>query len=123
MGCKSNLAFERIVHYKALDMMGAPENVAMAEYVFHFLQRTAEELWDAHVKAHPRVHKPSFQRGVIQGFDEKLQETKMEAKVAQDEGMTTQDVTALVAAGSALIENTIGRQRWPKISRRGAGGG
>jgi len=35
-------------------MMGAPENVAMAEYVFHFLQRTAEELWDEHVKAHPR---------------------------------------------------------------------
>ncbi len=110
-------------NYKALDMMGAPENVAMAEYVFHFLQHTAEELWDEHVKAHPRAHKPSFQRGVIQGFDEKLQETKMEATVPQDKGMATQDVTALVAAGSALIENTIGRQRWPKIVRRGAGSG
>jgi hypothetical protein len=82
-----------------------------------------EELWDEHVKAHPRAHKPSFQRGVIQGFDEKLQETQMEAKMAQDEGMTTKDVTALVAAGRALIENTIGRQRWPKISRRGVGSG
>jgi SprT-like family/Protein of unknown function (DUF2786) len=109
--------------YKALDMMGAPENVAMAEYVFHFLQRTAEELWDAHVKAHPRGHKPSSQRGVIQGFDEKLHETKIETQVAQDQGMVTQDVTALVAAGRPLIEHTIGRQRWPKISRRGVGSG
>ncbi len=103
--------------------MGAPENVALAEYVFHFLQRTAEELWQQHVKAYPRAHKPSFQKGVIQGFDEKLQETPMEAKMAQDKGMAAQDVTALVAAGRALIENTIGRQRWPKISRRGAGSG
>jgi hypothetical protein len=85
------------------------------------LQRTAEELWDEHVKAHPRAHKPSFQRGVIQGFDEKLQETKIETKVAQDKGMVTKDVTALVAAGRTLIEHTIGRQRWPKISRRGVG--
>jgi hypothetical protein len=114
---------EHCTEYKALDMMGAPENVAMAEYVFHFLQRTAEALWDEHVKAHPRAHKSSFQRGVIQGFDEKLHDTPMEAKVAQDQGMAAHDITALVAAGRALIANTIGQQRWPKVSRRGAGSG
>jgi SprT-like family protein/uncharacterized protein DUF2786 len=114
---------EHCTDYKALDMMGAPENVAMADYVFHFLQRAAEELWEQHVKASPGAHKPSFQRGVIQGFDEKLQETPMEATVAQDKGMAVPDVTVLVAAGRALIENTIGRQRWPKVSRRGAGSG
>jgi hypothetical protein len=119
----NEFAPEHCTEYKALDIMGAPENVALAEYVFHFLQRAAEELWAEHVKAHPRAHKPSFQNGVIQGFDKKLQETRIETKVAQEKGIAAQDVTALVATGRALIENTIGRQRWPKTSRRGGGSG
>jgi Protein of unknown function (DUF2786)/SprT-like family len=119
----NEFAPEHCTDYKALDIMGAPENVVMAEYVFHYLQRAAEELWEDHIKAQSRAHKPSFQRGVIQGFDEKLKETQVEAKVAQEQGLAAHDVTALVAAGQALIANTIGRQRWPKISRRGAGSG
>ena len=48
---------------------------------------------------------------VALGAVEKLHDTPMEAKVAQDQGMAAHDITALVAAGRALIANTIGRQR------------
>ena len=77
----------------------------------------------AHRSRLEAVRRQSSFDEVIQGFDEKLHETKIETQVAQDQGMVTQDVTALVAAGRPLIEHTIGRQRWPKISRRGVGSG
>ena len=33
-----------------LELCGTPENLALAEYVYRFLERTAEALWHAHQK-------------------------------------------------------------------------
>ena len=111
------------VAYRALDVMGTPENVAMAEYVFHFLRRAADELWSRHAAHHDGAHKTSFQRGVINGFRQKLRDAAAAATAAAESGLAPQAATALIAAGQTLIENTIGKERYPRTVRRASGGG
>ena len=109
--------------YVALEVMGAPENVTMAEYVFYFLQRAVNALWDDHAILNPSAHRLSFQRGVIDGFRQKLKMSNVESAVGKDKGLDTKAVMAIAASGKALIVNTIGRERHPKIQNRGSGGG
>jgi ElaB/YqjD/DUF883 family membrane-anchored ribosome-binding protein len=111
------------VEYRALDVMGAPENVAMAEYVFHFLRRAADELWSRHAARHDGAHKTSFQRGVINGFTQKLRDAAASSNVAAESGLAPKAAMALIAAGSAMIEDTIGKERYPRTVRRASGGG
>lgn len=108
---------------RALDVMGAPENVAMAEYVFHFLRRAADDLWVQHRSLHDGAHKTSFQRGIINGFSQKLRGAGAAAKAAADSGLQPSTATALIAAGRTHIEDTIGQQRHPKTTRRTSSGG
>jgi len=59
-----------------LEVTGTPENVAMADYVYAFLDRTAESLWAEH-KRKNRITRDSgrraFRAGVISGFHVKLE--------------------------------------------------
>jgi hypothetical protein len=111
------------VAYKAIDVMGAPENVAMAEYVFHFLQRAANELWAQHAARRDGGHRTSFQRGVIDGFRQRLREAAAVSTAAAASGLTASSATALISVAHQQIVNTIGRERYPKTTRRGWGGG
>ncbi|HEY3353604.1 MAG TPA: DUF2786 domain-containing protein [Polyangia bacterium] len=110
------------VEYRAFDVMGTPENVAMAEYVFQFLRRAADELWSRHAAGHDRAHKTSFQRGVINGFSQQLRQTAT-ANAAAASGLAPRTATALIAAGRRRIEETIGKERYPRTVRRASGGG
>lgn len=55
--------------YKAAVLIGRPENLEAALYVYHFLFDTAGRLWQAHRQTHAtrRTHKVDFEMGFITG--------------------------------------------------------
>ncbi len=61
--------------HKTIDLFGRTENVAVAEYCYHFLERELDFLWQHH---HARfqgkgiTEKNSYYLGVLAGFYEKL---------------------------------------------------
>lgn len=70
-----------------LEVTGRHENLAMAEYVYGFLQNAAEALWREHKQKH-NIRRDSDRRaymaGVIRGFAEKL---RNERKAAEATGL------------------------------------
>lgn len=65
---------EKCCGYKAIEMVGDKNNLAIAEYVFYFLSERLETLWENYrqeTSAKP-AEKRSFCMGVIHGFKKKL---------------------------------------------------
>ena len=59
-----------------IEVTGTPENVAMAEYVYAFLDRTADALWAEHKKSRAisgNRDRRAFRAGVVRGFRLKLE--------------------------------------------------
>ncbi len=96
-----------------LEVTGTPENVAMAEYVYAFLDRTADALWVAHKKAH-RVTgdraRRAFRAGVVMGFGAKLAEQR-----------STHQERGLVWVGDPELAAHY-RRRYPRIAMVRTGG-
>ncbi len=65
-----------------LEICGAPENLAMAEHVYHFLTETAERLFQE--SGLTRRHRRNYLSGVMSGFEEKL---RRQAHVHEKEGL------------------------------------
>lgn len=63
---------------KTIEIFGTKENLLMAEYVFHFLNQSVEELWNQHAKNQGLAakYRRSFQLGLLHGFNSKLRESK-----------------------------------------------
>jgi hypothetical protein len=59
---------------KAFELIGTRENVAMAEYVFHFLRNTLDALWRRHRVATrvPARSRRDYMLGVVAGFRSRL---------------------------------------------------
>lgn len=89
--------------FQAMELIGARENVAMAEYVYYFLLQQLEFLLKQAVKNElcaGRAERSSFRLGVLEGFDKKLSQsnTQTEAK----SGNKTERELAIV--GQALAK-------------------
>jgi hypothetical protein len=97
-----------------LEVCGAPENVAMAEYVFSFLNHTADALWALH-KRRSGIRgdrdRRQFRAGVMLGFWEKL---KGERK--------SNEANGLVWVGDPALAEYL-RARYPRIRSVSRGGG
>ena len=93
-----------------LEVCGRPENLAMAEYVHHFVLRTIERLWKAHKRSH-RVDsdrgRRSFLAGAVAGLSQKL---RAQRNVAKLEG--------LVWVGDAQVQAYY-RRRYPRTIKVG----
>jgi len=64
---------------RVFEVTGTSENVAMAEYVYAFLDRTADSLWQAHKRANgvrSDRDRRAFRAGVITGFEGKLSQER-----------------------------------------------
>lgn len=63
---------------KTIELFGTKENLLMAEYVFHFLNQTVEELWHQHAKNQGLAakYRRSFQLGLVHGLNSKLRASK-----------------------------------------------
>jgi len=70
-----------------LEVCGTPENVALADYVHHFLTHTSERLWREHKRAaglRGNTDRRAYLAGVMAGFREKLDD---ERRGKQAEGL------------------------------------
>ncbi len=88
---------------QVLEICGAPENVAFADYVYQFLRGTADRLWLQVAPDRPRGGRRAFVAGVMRGFYDKLAQ---QAKVHASEG--------LVWLGDPAVKRYL-RQRYPHI--------
>ena len=68
--------------HKTIELFGTPENVVMAEYVYYFLLRQVQALWQTYRrdKNLSVLFKRSYSMGVLQGLDEKLASMKVMRK-------------------------------------------
>lgn len=103
--------------HKTMEILGARQNVLMAEYVYGFLQERAETLWRQYQAAQraPAAHKGSYQSGLLNGFREKLEaNTQADAAQAPFAGQAKGESTALVKLRDTRLEE-FRRQRFPRI--------
>lgn len=101
-------------HGSVLEVTGAPENVAMAEYVFSFLNHTADALWLLHKRAHAirgDRDRRQFRAGLMRGFWEKLS-VEQKSNVA----------SGLIWVGDPALESFF-RKRFPRVRSVSRGGG
>ncbi|WP_186644723.1 DUF2786 domain-containing protein [Fluviispira vulneris] len=79
--------------FQTLEILGTRHNVLMAEYVFHFLVERMEALWKNYQiekKATAR-HKMSYQKGLLVGFREKLDQLQKEKLKKQKQSKNNLD--------------------------------
>lgn len=83
---------------QVLELLGTRENLAVAEYVYHFLERLLPRLWRRYQQANHATgkEKNSYYIGVLNGFREKLQQ--------QEKVVSNRDLT--VARDAALAADT-----------------
>jgi len=92
-----------------LEICGTPENVELAEYAHHELQRSAHELWRRHQREHAinsdKDKRPYFE-GVLIGFSERLRTQKEQREQRRE----------LVWVGDPKLDAYF-RSRYPRIRR------
>jgi hypothetical protein len=96
-----------------VELCGTPDNLALAEYVYAFLERMAHALWRAHKAEHRLARdagRQSFLFGVVSGFRDKLES---DAERHEREG--------LVWVGDPALVDFF-RRRHPHIRRVGSSG-
>jgi hypothetical protein len=100
---------------KAFELMGTRENVAMAEYVFHFLRNTLDALWRRHRAATgtPARNRRDYLLGVVAGFKSRLMAQGAETAATE---------RALLRVADQRTEAYY-RKRHPRIVTRSAGVG
>lgn len=116
-----------LVEYKAAEIIGKKENVLMAEYVYQFLERTVNALWEKHLKEKPsledlphptlRSEKRHFMIGVLDGFMDQLDQTKC----YQNLGRSESECKSLVRTADKEL-NEFYKRKYPRTSTRSGGG-
>jgi hypothetical protein len=94
---------ERCKSGRVLEIIGRPENVALAEYVYHFMLNVGEQHWKRHRKDVGVGSRMNYIYGLIAGFHEKCKAER--EKSEQDQ--------ALVWTGEAWLEEVM-RRRHPR---------
>lgn len=100
--------------YKTIEILGTKENTAIAEYVYHYLIRTCEQLWKSHKKTHP-THaklKRSFVLGLLEGFEQQLSTAKESTLNSNN------DSKALMQLHTEQLKHYV-NFRFPKLRQRG----
>jgi len=108
-----------LVSYRSLEMNGTGANVAMAEYVYHFLLERLECLWAGYcrkVKSQGGT-KREFVCGVLAGFRKKLEDGKAELFRTAAGDLGVAETTALVMLRDQELETFV-RTRHPRLSSR-----
>jgi hypothetical protein len=93
--------------YKTLELLGTPQNVKLAEYVFYFMSNQLPLLWRSYQKEKRKNGRArmSFYLGVISGFREKLEKA---------EPVGGETATALVLLKDPQLEDFV-RYRYPRL--------
>ena len=109
-----------LCEYRVVELLGARENVLMAEYVYHFLRHKLDTLWEeyrARTGAAASA-KRSYMLGVLSGFREKLDASA----AANSDASSTATSQALLKRGDQQLEKFV-TTRHPRLSTRWWGAG
>jgi hypothetical protein len=106
--------------FKTIELLGTRENVAIAEYCYHFLENRLASLWSLNrkrFKGSVRTEKNSYYLGLLRGFYQKLQEQKSGRKDPHIEPR----VGDLIVAEEKRLDTFVGMcfPRLRRISRPG----
>lgn len=107
---------------KVVEIFGANENLRMAEYVFHFLVRTSNDLWTSFAKTSQieTKYRRSYQLGLLHGFNEKLRKSKqLRHQLATNEG---RGMDLLLLEQDLDLYRYI-NGRYPRLRKRKSGSG
>lgn len=96
--------------YRVIELIGAKENLKVAEYVYHFLDNRLAFLWQGYRKKYrvPGREKKSYYLGILSGFRDKLEN--------QDQSLASDDC----ATSDLVCANDLGliryyRSRYPRL--------
>jgi hypothetical protein len=107
--------------FKTIELFGTRENVAIAEYCFHFLENRLALLWSANknrFRGAVQTEKNSYFLGLLRGFHQKLREQKNSRR----EETVVPQAGALILAEEQRLAWFVG-MRFPRlrmVSTRGA---
>jgi hypothetical protein len=110
---------------KTVEIMGTPQNLLMAEHVYHFLKYQCDHLWKQYKFLHqaPQSMKRSYKLGLIDGFSKKLESDSKKIKVEVHGQETEVDGRSLMVLTEQQIEQ-FKQNRFPRtrsISRSTSG--
>ena len=90
---------------RSLEIIGRPENVELAEYVYHYLLNIGESHWKMHRKKTGGGHRMNFLYGLVVGFYDKCKNDRDEQESSAH---------GLIWRGEAWIEELMA-QRHPRM--------
>ena len=105
-----------LTHHKTIEIIGLPRHVKLAEYVYWFIFNNLPPLWKEYQKQYGKKglkSRNNYFQGVISGFGEKLEKSKINRSIKQDHNKETQEL--LVQENTRLLEYLYFRH--PRISR------
>jgi hypothetical protein len=110
---------QALCEFRVAELIGTRANVAMAEYVYGFLDERTEALWREYQK---RTRSPGRSRrdyvyGLLMGFREKLSQGQERVMAAAGGDLSQSECRALVALGEREIEDFIA-DLYPRLGRR-----
>lgn len=105
--------------YRCLVLMGEHHNVMMAEYVYEFLTQKTQFLWKEYQNKEKisAKFKTSYQKGVLAGFQEKLDSLKKK----QEDTSAIRHATALIRQHEARLNEYV-KTQFPKTASIQQGG-
>jgi hypothetical protein len=112
--------------HKTFEILGKKENVEIAEYCYHFLEKKLSALWrqkSVSFNGNKRIAKKSYYLGLLQGFNNKLAEQEISGRKSADNPLQSQPFTnsELIVAADSSLQRFL-HTRYPRISRRSIAG-
>lgn len=104
--------------YKTIEILGAAENVEIAEYVYYFLLRQLDRLWQDYRRNawKPAKGKISYRLGVLHGLGEKLKASEAARRPEPQNGKALTTVSVLVCQQDTKLAEFL-RARFPRLAR------
>ncbi|BBH53302.1 DUF2786 domain-containing protein [Fluviispira sanaruensis] len=108
--------------FQTLEILGTRHNVLMAEYVFHFLIERMEALWKNYQKEKSATsrYKLSYQKGLLVGFREKLdqlQKDKLKKQKQSKNNFSPESINTLLVLEDQKLQ-VFTKKLFPRIVQK-----
>lgn len=109
--------------FKTIELFGTPENTAIAEYCYHFLENRLALLWSQHGRTFTgriRTEKNSYYLGLLRGFSLQLR-ARQQARTARAAEDLPPAAGALIRAEEQRLAEFVG-MRYPRLRKAASRG-
>ncbi len=111
--------------HKIIDIMGKRENVEVAEFVYHFLERKIRLLWEENrgkFGGNRLRARNSYFYGLLEGFHRKLEKQDIRHKKNIDRRSPETTASEIAVAKDKML-NAFVRMRYPRLRKYSRKGG